>query len=76
MVPSGFQFGLGPFAILPIVNPRMLSPGDRDYPSRFGTFRVMGASLNGFTRAYPLGVMSGHEVVNEQFGDAHVAVAY
>ena len=75
MVPSGFQFGLGPFAILPIMNPRMLSPGDQDYPTRFGTFRVMGASLNGFTRAYPLGVMRGHEVANEQFGDAHVAVA-
>ncbi len=46
MVPSGFEFGLGPFAIKPIMNPQMLSPGDQDYPSRDGTFRVMGASVS------------------------------
>jgi len=76
MVASGFEFGLGPFAIKPLMNPPMLSPGDFNYPDRHDNFRIMGVSLNGFTRAYPLGILRGHEVANEQFGEAHVAVAY
>ena len=69
MMQAGFQFGLGPFAVKPILDPQMLSPGDVNYPRRFDTFRVMETSLNGFTRAYPINVMSRHEVVNEQFGE-------
>ena len=76
LVPSGFQFGLGPYAIRPIMNPQMLSPGDYGYPSDYEGFLILGASLNGFARAYPIAVLSRHEVANEQFGDAHVAVAY
>ncbi len=76
MVSSGFEFGLGPYAIKPIMNPQMLSAGDFNYPSNHDNFRVMGVRLNGFIRAYPLGILTGHEVANEQFGDAHVAVAY
>ena len=74
--PSEFQFGLGPYAIPPLMNPQMLSPGNPDYPSEEEEFIVLGTSLNGFTRAYPINVMSRHEVANEQFGEAHVAVAY
>lgn len=76
MEPSGFQYGLGPFSITPIMNPQMLSPGDPDYPSDNDDFIVLGASLDGFTRAYPINVMSWHEIANERFGDAHVAVGY
>ena len=76
MVPSGFQYGLGPFAIRPIMDPQMLSPGDPGYPSGYEDFLVLAANLNGFARAYPIGVMSRHEIANEQFGDAYVAVAY
>ena len=76
MVPSGFYFGRGPFTIAPIMNPQMLFPGDQDYPSDDDNATVLGVNLNGFARAYPLTVMRQHEVANEQFGDAHVAVAY
>ena len=54
----------------------MLSPGDLNYPSDDDNVLVLGVSLNGFTRGYPIQVMSKHEVVNEQFGDARVAVAF
>ena len=37
---------------------------------------MIGTSLNGFTRAYPIELLSRFEVANEQFGEAHVAVAY
>ena len=56
MKPAGFEFSLGPFAILPILNPEMLSPDDQSYPSSNSTFRVMGTSQNGFARAYPINV--------------------
>ncbi len=75
-VPESFQYGLGPFAITPINNPQMLSPGDSGYPLDSDSFAILGTSLNGFTRAYPIRVMSRHEVANERFGEAHVAVAY
>ena len=74
--PSQYEFGLGPYAISPIVNPQMLDPGHPDYPEDGATFLVLGTSLNGFTRAYPIEAMSWHEIANEEFGRAHVAVAY
>lgn len=74
--PSQYQYGIGPFAIQPILNPQMSHPGDPDYPDVRSTFLVMGVQLNGFTRAYPIRVMSWVEVANEKFGEAHVAVAY
>jgi len=74
--PNKFQFGLGPNAIRPILNPEMLSPGEEGYPSDDRSFIVQGASVNDYTRAYPLDIMSRHEVVDEQFGETYVAVAY
>lgn len=78
--PDKFQFGLGPDAIKPILDPQMLCPGDPGYPKerseRDELFLVLGASINGHTRAYPLKVMSRHEVADEKFGDSYVAVAY
>ena len=74
--PSDFQFGSGPFAIRPINNPLMWSPGESGYPATGEVFRVLAARLNGMARAYPLDVMSRHEIVNEKFGGTHVAVGY
>ena len=76
MVSERFEHGLGIHSIKPILNPRMLSPGEEDYPSDDDDFLVVGVNLNGFTRAYPIFIMRWKEVANEQFGDAHVAVAY
>jgi hypothetical protein len=76
MEPGKFQFGLGPNAIRPILNAKMLSPGDKGYPDSGKEFLVLGTTLNGSTRAYPITIMSSFEIADEQFGDAHVAVAY
>ncbi len=76
MEPFMFENGLGPFAIKPIMNANMLSPGDPNYPLDNEGLLVLGTSLNGFTRAYSIEVLGRFEVANEQFGDAHVAVAY
>ncbi|MCH8126338.1 DUF3179 domain-containing protein [candidate division KSB1 bacterium] len=76
MEPAEFQFGLGPFAIKPILNPKMLSPGDTGYPFDNETFLVLATEINNDPRAYSIGVLSIHEIANEIFADAHVAVAY
>lgn len=73
---ANFQFGAGPFAIPPINDPVYIEKGDRDFPQNHETFLMIGTDLNGFTRAYPLSVLSAHEIVNEKFGEDHVSVAY
>lgn len=73
---DGFQFGIGPHAIRPILKPEMLCASDPGYPNANDGTVVMGVELNGAVRAYPLSVMSRHEVAIEKFGEAYVAVAY
>ncbi|UCH83604.1 MAG: DUF3179 domain-containing protein [Candidatus Latescibacterota bacterium] len=74
--PSGFQFGLGPNAIPPIIDSGMLLPGDRYYPDDWDTFLVIGTTIGGESRAYPIHVLNRHEIVDESFGDVHVAVGW
>ncbi len=76
MRPERFQFGLGPNAIRPILSPQMISPGEPGYPVADATFLVLATRISQEARAYPISVMSQHEVADEKFGDAHVAVAY
>lgn len=37
---------------------------------------VVGVEINGDARAYPLQIMTWHEIVNDQFGETPVAVTY
>ncbi|MFQ5632050.1 MAG: hypothetical protein ACE5I1_25040 [bacterium] len=76
MQPYEFQFGLGPFAIRPVLQPQLLSPGDENYPPNNAEFLILGSTLNGESRAYSIDKLSDNEIVDEQFGEAHVAVAY
>ncbi len=76
MKPDKFQFGLGPNAIRPILNPRHLQPGQSGYPADARNFLILGTSLEGETRAYSIDKLSFHEVADEKFGNVHVAVAY
>jgi hypothetical protein len=75
-VPEDFQFGLGPFAIRPILNPQMVERGEAGFPSDNNETRVIGTRLNGDVRAYPLSVLNNHEVADEKFDSTYVAVAY
>ncbi len=71
-----FQFGLGPDAIQPILDPSFFSPGENGYPDNNATFLVIGTSINGDTRAYPIFVLKSREIIDEQFDSTYVAVAY
>jgi hypothetical protein len=75
-VPEEFQFGLGPFSIQPILNPRMVEKDQSGYPSKTDQSRVIGTILSGDIRAYPLSVLGSHEIVDERFDSTYVAVAY
>ena len=74
--PDRFQYGLGPFAIKPLLEPEFLSPEDPDFGTINGDVLVIGAVLNGSARAYPLYILGGHEIVDERFGATFVAVGY
>jgi hypothetical protein len=68
--------GGGIDAIRPINDPLMLSPGEEGYPNDTSTELVVGFSMNGDTRAYPLRAMSGREVVNDEVGGVLISVIY
>jgi len=71
-----FEFGLGPRAIRPLIEPNMLSPGDFGYPGEDAPFLVIGAAIDGDIRAYGKLDLTVNEVVDEYIGGAPVAVAY
>ena len=75
-IAENFQYGLGPNAIRPILNPQMISQKDRGYPGSGDDMIVIGVSLNGYTRAYPIRYLFSHEVVDEKFDSTYVAVSY
>jgi hypothetical protein len=73
---KNFQYGLGPFAITPINHPEMLSPGEPGYPAENSGEAIIGLNIEGDARAYPIRILSQHEVVNDRVGGKDVAVVY
>ena len=56
-----------------IDKPKFIASGESTLSSEQ---RIMGVYLEGMARAYPIGILNRHEVVNDRFGDYHVAVTY
>ena len=54
----------------------MISQKDRGYPGSGDDMIVIGVSLNGHTRAYPIRYLFSHEVVDDEFDRTYVAVSY
>jgi hypothetical protein len=75
-IPENFQYGLGPYAFLPINDPQFLSPGDVGYPAAANDVIVIGYKDENITRAYSLNILVHHEIVNDMFHDVPVAVGY
>lgn len=66
---------LGKDGIPSIDNPRFVGPGEADQQMQsFET--VLGVSINGDHRAYPLNMLSRHEIVNDTVGGVPVAVTW
>ncbi len=73
---SRFNFGLGPNAIVPIIDPDFWFPGDPGYPSATSSLQVLGISLGGEAKAYPIGILSRHEVANDELASTPIAASY
>ena len=73
---NGFSASAGPLARAPMIEPDMLAPGDVGYPDEFATLAIIGASVGGESRAYPIRDISRYEVVDERFGQTHITIAY
>jgi hypothetical protein len=74
--PNNFEHGLGPFAIKPIIDPIMLSPGNSGYPDPKARLQVIGTTIQEESRAYALEDLFGHEIANDVFSNTPVAIAY
>ncbi len=66
---------LGKDGIPSIDNPRFVGPGQADQQMQSNE-RVLGLSINGDHRAYPLNMLSRHEIVNDTVGGVPVAVTW
>lgn len=66
---------LAPDAIRAIDDPVFLS-GEAAASSMTEDEPVLGVRLDREARAYPLGLLSAHEIVNDRFGDVAVAVTW
>lgn len=74
--PDEFDHGLGVNVIRPISGPDFYAPGDPGYPADGDDFPLVGLTRGGEARAYPVEILSRHEIVNDSIGDAHLAVSY
>lgn len=57
-----------------LTNPEYVPAQEADYMRE--DERVLGVFLNGVARAYPIRVLSWHEVVNDEFGQEPVLVSW
>jgi hypothetical protein len=55
-------------------NPKMIAAIDVDYLA--DNDRVVGITLNGKSRAYPIAILNWHEIVNDEIGNKRFAVTY
>ena len=76
--PRRFQFGIGKDTIPSIDDPEFVSSEDPRLAARGITrlTRVLGVEIGGISRAYPVDLMSLHEVVNDEFEGKAYAVLW
>lgn len=71
-----FEYGLGPYAIRPVLDAEMLSRSMPGYPGDEDEFPVVGIAFNGDVRSYGIIDIVRNEVVDEYIGGVPLAVAY
>ncbi len=76
--PHRFQFGIGKDTIPSIDSPELVAFDDPRVAARGITrdTKVLGVEIDGIARAYPVDLMSMHEVVNDDFGGTAYAVLW
>lgn len=76
--PRNFHHGIGKDRIPSIDAPEFVSMADPRLAEVGITMetQVIGYAFGGEARAYPVSIMSRHEIVNDTFGDTHLTVAW
>ncbi len=57
-----------------ISNPKLISANQADYIG--DKDRIVGISINGIAKAYPIAILNWHEIVNDRINDKHFAITY
>lgn len=57
-----------------IDNPLFIPPQDATYLNK--TDRILGISLNGVSKAYPISILNWHEIVNDEIEGSHFSITY
>jgi len=75
-IPSQKIYSGGPpkDGIPSIDQPKFLGADKADYPAEQD--RVLGVYLNGIAKAYPIGILNYHEIVNDNFGSDPIVITY
>jgi len=73
---DGFEFGIGKDTIAPIMKPEYVKPGDPEFESWPEDNAVLGTVIDDQARAYPIRLLSHHEVVNDEINDVSFAACY
>lgn len=69
------QYGGPPRDGIPSIdNPQFIEPAEAEFLNKDD--RVLGISINGVAKAYPIRIMDWHEIVNDKFKDDEVVVTY
>jgi hypothetical protein len=76
--PEDLDHGLGADQIASIDEPIFAERDDPRWHERANSdhMMVIGVEIDGEPRAYPVPLLSRHELVNDSYGDTHLAVAY
>ena len=74
--PARFAYGLGAFAVVPLLTPPVAAPSDSGYPRPDAAFPVIAGTFSGEARAYRLDDLLGAEVVDDVVGGEAIAVVH
>ena len=76
LVPASQVFSGGPDkdGIPSIDDPKFVNSRDADFID--DKDRVLGITINGISRAYPISILNWHEIVNDSIGDVFFVITY
>lgn len=77
--PDGYQYGIGKDSIPSIDRPAFVAIDEREALNKHGIgdeTRVIGYVYNDTAKAYPIGILNRHELVNDEVGGKPVTVGW
>jgi hypothetical protein len=76
MVARRWGHGIGQHSIPPVIDPRLVGPGEPGYPADDERFEILGVAIDGEAHAYRMGDLPNREVVDDVVGGVPIAACY